>query len=346
MVAHAGKIAGAAESAPGLEPPVCRISFGQMRGREHVFGGPEPFQDRAAVDFLPFSLELDGARGGVPAGDSLRIGYFIVEIAHRHDAGDAFAPERIHQGAEPAHRGLPARFRAFSYLRRVVIHQHRETLLPFAENAQEDVSRGHDGPGAVVKRAGFGGCETEAAPAVEQGAVYPPVVGRVVMHYGIVEFVERGGRQERLQDGAVAHFREGHDVGQAAVGVGGEKDGLGHRVAFDAEAGTAPAFSLRPPRGEEIFHVPEHDGKRAVRDRQGAVCPSGRRKCTDYRQQHTLHGSNIAGMFFYVFQKQTILFVYLTKTEKYGVSLQKVRAPLRLKYCRRNRQNGEKDLRK
>ena len=199
MVAHPGKIAGAAESAAGLHAPVCGVLFGQMRRGEHVLDRPQPFQDGTAVYLFPFSLELDGAGSIVAAGDAFRVGNLVVEIPHCHDSGDALGPERIHQTVEARHGRSPARRGACAHLGGMVVDQQRQPLLPFAEYGEEDVPRGHDGPGAVVKRAGLRRLETETAPAVEQGAVDAAVVGGIVMHYGIVEFVELRARNECLQ---------------------------------------------------------------------------------------------------------------------------------------------------
>ena len=199
MVAHPGKIARAAESAAGLHAPVCGVLFGQMRRGEDMFRGLQALENRAAVYLFPFSLEFDGAGGVIAAGDAFRVGNLLVEVPHRHDARYSCGPERVYQALQPQHRSLPARPGAFSQLGGMVVDQHRQPLLPFAEYGEEDVPRGHDGPGAVVKRAGLRRLETETAPAVEQGAVDAAVVGGIVMHYGIVEFVELRARNECLQ---------------------------------------------------------------------------------------------------------------------------------------------------
>lgn len=189
MVAHSGKVARAAESAAGLHPPVGNVLFGQMRRGEDMFRGLQPLQHRAAVYLLPFPLEFDGAGSVVTAGDAFRVGNLLIEVPHRHDAGDAVGPERIHQAMQPRHGRFPARFGARAHLGGMVVHQHGQPLLPFAEHGEENVPRGHYGPCAVVKRAGLGRFEAEAGPAVEQGAVDAAMVGRIVMHYGIIEFV-------------------------------------------------------------------------------------------------------------------------------------------------------------
>ena len=199
MVAHPGKIARAAESAAGLHAPVCGVLFGQMRRGEDMFRGLQALEYRAAVYLFPFSLEFDGAGGVIAAGDAFRVGNLVVEIPHCHDSGDALGPERIHQTVEARHGRSPARRGACAHLGGMVVDQQRQPLLPFAEYGEEDVPRGHDGPGAVVKRAGLRRLETETAPAVEQGAVDAAVVGGIVMHYGIVEFVELRARNECLQ---------------------------------------------------------------------------------------------------------------------------------------------------
>ena len=271
MVAHPGKVTGAAEAAPGPGSPVCRVPFGQMRSREHMLHCMQPFQHGAAVYLLPFSLEFDGAGGVVSAGNSFRVGDLLVEIPHRHDAGDSGGPERIHQALQPLHGRFPAPFGARAHLGGVMVDQHGEPLLPFAENGEEDIPSGHDGAGAVVKVAGFGGFQAETAPAVEQRAVDAAVVGGIIMHYGIIEFVELRAGNEGLQDRAVAHFSEGHDVRQAAVGIPRQQDGLRHRIALGSETAAAPVFPLRLPRRKEVLHVPEHHGKRPRPGGQGHV---------------------------------------------------------------------------
>ena len=272
MVAHAGKVAGAAEAAPGPGSPVCRVPFGQMRRCEHILHCLQPLQHRAAVYLLPFPLEFDGAGGAVSPGDSGRVGDLFVKIPHRHDAGDAGSPKRIHQALQPQHGRFPAPFGARAHLGGMMVDQHGKPLLPFAEHSNEDIPSGHYGAGAVVKVAGFGGFEAKTAPAVEQRAVDAAVVGGIVMHYGIIEFVELRARNERLQHGAVAHFREGHDVRQPPVGIPRQQDGLRHRVALRAETAAAPVFPFGPSRRKEILHIPEHH-----------------RKATDNRQQHPSH---------------------------------------------------------
>lgn len=156
MVAHSGKVTGAAEGAAGLCSPVCRVPFGQMRRHEHIPGGLQPFQDGTAVYLFPFSLEFDGAGGVVSPGNCRGVGDLVVEIPHRHDAPDAFRPERIHQALQPQHCGFPARLRAFAHLGGMMVDQYGKTSLPFVEYGKEDVPRGHDGAGAVVQRTGPG----------------------------------------------------------------------------------------------------------------------------------------------------------------------------------------------
>ena len=258
MVTHSGKIAGAAESAAGLHSSVRRVLFGQMRRGEHVLDRPQPFQDGTAVYLFPFSLEFDGAWGGVSAGDLRGVGELLVEVPHRHDAGDALGPERVYQAVEPRHCCFPAHIGARTHLGRMVIDQHGKALLPFAEYGEEDVPRVHHGSGAVVEGAGLGRFEAETAPAVKKGAVDSPVVGGVVMHYGIIEFIELSIGNQGLKDGTVAHFRKGHNIRQAAIGVCREQDGLRHRIALRAEAAPAPALPLHLPGREKILHVPEH----------------------------------------------------------------------------------------
>lgn len=219
VVAHSGKIAGAAESTAGLHSSVRRVLFGQMRRGEHVLDRPQPFQDGTAVYLFPFSLELDGAGSIVAAGDGRRVWYIVVEIPHRHDARYSCGLERVHQALQPQHRSLPARPGAFSHLGWMVVHQHRQPLFALSEYGEEDIPRGHDGAGAVVEGAGLGRFEAESALAVEQRTVDSPVVGGIVMHYGIIEFIELSIGNQGLKDGTVAHFRKGHNIRQAAVGV-------------------------------------------------------------------------------------------------------------------------------
>ena len=299
MVAHPGKIARAAESAAGLHAPVCGVPFGQMRRREDIFRGLQALQHRAAVYLLPFPLEFDGAGGVVAAGDAFRVRNLVVEIPHRHDAGDALGLERIHQAAEARHGRFPARLRARAHLGRMVVDQHGEPPLPFAEYGEEDVPRGHHGTGAVVKRAGLRCLETETAPAVEQGAVDAAMIGGIVMHYGIIEFVELRARNKGLQHRAVAHLRKGHDVRQPAIGVPRQQDGLRHRVALRAETPPAPALPLRPSRRKEILHIPEQHCKapiparwgRFYHSRQGTVCAADGRERTNDERYQTSHGA-------------------------------------------------------
>ena len=156
MVAHSGKVAGAAEGAAGLRSPVCRVPFGQMRGREHIPCGLQPFQDGTAVYLFPFSLEFNGAGSIIPPGDRGGVGDLVVEIPHRHDAPDAFRPERIYQAPQPQHCGFPSLLRAFAHLGGMMVDQYGKALLPFAEYCEEDVPRGHDGAGAVVQGTGPG----------------------------------------------------------------------------------------------------------------------------------------------------------------------------------------------
>lgn len=296
MVAHPGKIARAAESAAGLHAPVCGVPFGQMRRGEHVLDRPQPLQHRAAVYLLPFPLEFDGAGGVVAAGDAFRVRNLVVEIPHRHDAGDALGLERIHQAAEARHGRFPARLRARAHLGRMVVDQHGEPPLPFAEYGEEDVPRVHHGSGAVVEGAGLGRFEAESALAVEQRTVDAAVVGGIVMHYGIIEFVELRVGNEGLQHRAVAHLRKGHDVRQPAVDVPRQQDGLRHRIALRSEAASAPALPLRPSRRKEILHIPEQHCKapiparwgRFYHSRQGTVCFAHRDKvCHSSRCKRT-----------------------------------------------------------
>ncbi|MCR5759270.1 MAG: hypothetical protein K6G39_02830 [Bacteroidales bacterium] len=88
------------------------------------------------------------------------------------------------------------------------------------------------------------------------------------MHYGIVQFIELRGGNEGLQNRAVAHFREGHDVGQAAIGIPRQQDGLGHCVALGAEAAAAPAFPFRLSRRKKVLHIPEHERETPVPGRE------------------------------------------------------------------------------
>lgn len=77
------------------------------------------------------------------------------------------------------------------------------------------------------------------------------------MDEGVVEFAQRRGTEQGLEDGGVAHLGEANDIGRGAQLVGGQQQRLGHRVTLCIEAGLAPRMVGELPRSEKVLDVPE-----------------------------------------------------------------------------------------
>ena len=98
------------------------------------------------------------------------------------------------------------------------------------------------------------------------------MVGGVVMHDGVVEFVKRRVVDKFSENLRVFDFRESNGVRKFAVAVRDFQNSLCDAVAFSVESFCSPVGrGLRRTRLEEIFQIPEHHQK-AVRSAEGRLC--------------------------------------------------------------------------
>lgn len=160
VIADASQVAGAGEGAAGFFPAVT-VSFKETGRGEDSFFGPQAFEERAAVDLFPFALEFDGAGrrlfprcsfdpGGGDDG--------VVEIAYGNYSGDAGGLQRIRQVAQAVHGEAASVIAPGTDFRGVMVYKDAQSVPALFSDkySKKDVSRGHNGPGAVVEMAGLG----------------------------------------------------------------------------------------------------------------------------------------------------------------------------------------------